>query len=96
MRRSEGAAFSPYAAVNRWFAPRKGNSKGANMRISLIQMNSKERDRDHNVEQACKRIEEAAKDNPDVIETVKQQLPEGMTKDYYILIYPKGFMKVRG
>jgi len=48
------------------------------MRISLIQMNSKERDRDFNVEKACRRIQEAIQDHPDII-----VLPEFFNTEYF-------------
>jgi N-carbamoylputrescine amidase len=48
------------------------------MRISLIQMNSKEGDRDFNVEKACLRAQEAISDHPDII-----VLPEFFNTEYF-------------
>jgi N-carbamoylputrescine amidase len=48
------------------------------MKISLIQMNSKEGDRDFNVEKACLRIQEAISDHPDII-----VLPEFFNTEYF-------------
>ena len=48
------------------------------MRIALIQMNSKEADRDSNVDKACKLVEEAIQNRPDVI-----VLPEFFNTEYF-------------
>ena len=48
------------------------------MRISLIQMNSKEENRDFNVEKACKFIDETMQNNPDII-----VLPEFFNNEYF-------------
>jgi predicted amidohydrolase len=37
------------------------------MRIALIQMNSKEHNRDYNVDKACNRIKEAIQYEPNII-----------------------------
>jgi N-carbamoylputrescine amidase len=48
------------------------------MKISLIQMNSKEGDRDFNVEKACHRVQDAIQDHPDII-----VLPEFFNTEYF-------------
>jgi N-carbamoylputrescine amidase len=48
------------------------------MRISLIQMNSKEADRDYNVDKACKLVEETIPCRPDLI-----VLPEFFNNEYF-------------
>jgi predicted amidohydrolase len=49
-----------------------------NLRLGMIQMNSKVKDRDHNVDVACRYIDEAAGQGSDLI-----ALPEFFNTEYF-------------